>query len=157
MLKLNLQYFVHLMQRVSVQFSHSHVSDSLRPHESQHARPPCPSSTSGVHSNSCPSSRWCHLAISSSVISFSSFPQSLPVSKCFPISQLFAGGGQSTGVSSFSIIPSKEHPGLSLLIRKNPDAGEDWRQEEKRTTEDEMVGWHQWLNGHEFEQALGDG
>ena len=80
------------------QFSCSVVSDSLRPLELQHARPPCPSPTPGVHSNSCPSSRWCHPAISSSVIPFSSCPQSLPASESFPMSQLFAWGGQSTGV-----------------------------------------------------------
>ena len=73
----------------SVQFSRSVVSDSLRPHESQHARPPCPSSpTPGVHSDSRPSSQWCHPAISSSVVPFSSCPQSLPASESFPVSQL---------------------------------------------------------------------
>ena len=77
----------------SVQFSRSVVSDSLRPHESQHARPPCPSPTSGVHPNSCPLSQWCHPAISSSVIPFSSCPQSLTASGSFPMSQLFAWGG----------------------------------------------------------------
>ena len=81
----------------SVQFSHSVVSDSLRPHESQHAGPPCPSPTPGVHS--CPLSQWRHPAISSFVIPFSSCPQSLPASESFPVSQLFAWGGQSTGVS----------------------------------------------------------
>ena len=86
----------------SLQFSRSVVSDSLWPHESQHARPPCPSPTPGVHPNSCPSSRWCHPAISSSVVPFSSFPQSLPVSESFPMSQLFAWGGQSTGVSALA-------------------------------------------------------
>ena len=96
----------------SVQFSRSVMSNPLRPHELQHARPVCPSPTPGVHSNSCPSSLWCHPAISSSVISFLSCPQSLPASGSFPMSQLFARGGQSTGVFSFSIIPSKEHPGL---------------------------------------------
>ena len=103
------------VQFSSVHFSHSVVSDSLRPHESQHARPPCPSPTPGVHSNSHPSSRWSHLAISSSVVPFSSCPQSLRASESFPMSQLFAWGGQSTGVStlaSFLLIPSKEHPGL---------------------------------------------
>ena len=85
---------------------------TLRPHESQHARPPCPSPTPGVHSDSCPSSQWCHPAISSSVIPFSSCPQSLPASESFPMSQLFVWGGQSTGISAFSISPSKEHPGL---------------------------------------------
>ena len=92
----------------SDQFSHSVVFDSLRPHESQHARPPCPSQTSGVYSNSCPSSRWCHPAISSSVIPFSSCPQSLPASGSFPMSQLFAWSSQSIGVSaSASVLPMK--------------------------------------------------
>ena len=90
----------------SVQFSHSVVSDSLRPHESQHARPPCPSPTPGVYPNSCPLSQWCHPAISSSVVPFSSCPQSLPASGSFPMSQLLAWGGQSTGVSpSASVLP----------------------------------------------------
>ena len=84
----------------SVQFSHSVVSDSLRPHESQHARPPCPSPTPRVHPNSRPSSQWCHPAISPSVIPFSSCSQSLPASRSFPKSQLFAWGGQSIGVSA---------------------------------------------------------
>ena len=86
----------------SVQFSCSFMSDSLRPHELQHTRPPCPSPTPGVHSNSCPSSQWCHPAKSSSVIPFSSCPQSLPASESFPMSQLFAWGGQSTGVSALA-------------------------------------------------------
>ena len=87
------------------------VSDSLWPHESQHARPPCPSPSPGVHSDSRPWSQWGHPAISSSVVSFSSCPQSLPASESFPMSQLFAWGGQSRSFS-FSIIPSKEIPGL---------------------------------------------
>ena len=78
------------------------MSDSLWPHESQHARPPCPSPTPGVHSNSRPSSWWCHPAISSSVVPFSSCPRSLPASESFPMSQLFAWGGQSTGVSALA-------------------------------------------------------
>ena len=82
----------------SVQFSRSVVSDSLQPHESQHARPSCPSPTPGVQSDSRPSSQWCHPAISSSVVPFSSCPQSLPASESFPMSQLFTWGGQSTGV-----------------------------------------------------------
>ena len=86
------------------QFSRSVVSNSLQPHESQHARPPCPSPAPGVHSNSCPSSRWCHPAISSSVVPFSSCPQSLPASGSFPMSQLFTWGGQSIGVSA-SVLP----------------------------------------------------
>ena len=90
----------------SVQFSCSVAPDSLRPHESQHARPPCPSPAPGVHSNSCPSSWWCHPAISFSVIPFSSCPQSVPASGSFPVSQLFAGGGQSIRVSaSASVLP----------------------------------------------------
>ena len=90
----------------SVQFSHSVVSDSLRPHESQHTRPPCPSATPRAYSNSCLSSRWCHPAISSSVVPFSSCPQSLSASRSFPMSQLFAWGGQSIGVSaSASVLP----------------------------------------------------
>ena len=90
----------------SVQFSHSVVSDYSQPHESQHARPPCPSPTPRVHSNPFPLSRWCHPAISSSVIPFSSCPQSLPASGYFPISKLFAWGGQSIGVSALaSVLP----------------------------------------------------
>ena len=90
----------------SVQFSHSVVSNSLQPHELQHARPPCPSPTPGVHPNPCPSSRWCYPAISSSVASFSSCHQSLPASESFPMSQLFAWGGQSIGVSDLaSVLP----------------------------------------------------
>ena len=81
----------------SVQFSHSVMSDFLRPHESQHARPPCPSPTPRVHSNSRPSSQWCDPAISSFVVPFSSCPQSLSASQSFPTSQLFAWGSQSTG------------------------------------------------------------
>ena len=89
---------------------------TLWPHESQHARPPCPSPIPGVYSNSCPSSWWCHPAISSSVVPFSFCPQSLPASGSFQMSQLFASGGQSIGVSfSFSISPSNEHPGWSPL------------------------------------------
>ena len=86
----------------SVQFGHSVVSDSLQPHESQHARPPCPSPSPRVHSDSHPSSQWCHPAISSSVVPFSSCPQSVPASEFFPMSQLFAWCGQSTGVSALA-------------------------------------------------------
>ena len=91
---------------ISVQFSRSVVSDSLRPHELQHSRPPCPSPSPRVHSDSCPSSPWCHPAISSWVIPFSSCPQSLPASESFPVSQLFTWGGQSIGVSALaSVLP----------------------------------------------------
>ena len=86
----------------SVQFSSSFVSSSLRPHELQHARPPCTSPTPRVHPNSCPSSRWCHPTISSSVVPFSSCPQSLPASESFPMSQLFTWGGQTIGVSALA-------------------------------------------------------
>ena len=89
-----------------VRFSRSVISDSLRPHEPQHTRPPCPSPTRGVSSNSCPSSRWCHPAISSSVVPFSSCSQSLPASGSFPVSQLFTWGGPSIGASaSTSVLP----------------------------------------------------
>ena len=104
----------------SVQFSRWVVSDSLRPHELQHARLPCPSPTPGVHSNSRPSSQRCHPAISSSVIPFSSCPQSLPASESFPMSQLFTRGGQSTGVS-----------GLASFLPKNT---QDW-------SPSEWTGW----------------
>ena len=90
----------------SVQFSRSVMSDSLRPHKLQHTRPPCPSPTPRVHPNSCPSSQWCHSAISSSVVPSSSCPQLLPASGSFPMSQLFTWGGQSIGVSaSASVLP----------------------------------------------------
>ena len=96
-----------IFKNSSVQFSCSVVSDSLRPHESQHARPPCPSPTPGAYPDSCPSSPWCHPAVSSSVVPFSSCPQSLPASGSFQMSQLFAAsGGQSIEVSaSASVLP----------------------------------------------------
>ena len=101
------------VQFSSVHFSHSVVSDSLRPHESQHARPPCPSPSPGVHSNSPTSSPWCHPAISSSVVPFSSCLQSLLVSESFPMSQLFAWRGQSTGVSALASF--QRNPRADLL------------------------------------------
>ena len=114
--------FIHLHQFSSVQFSHSVMSDSLRPHESQHARPPCASPSPRVHSDSRPSSPWCHPAISSSVVPFSSSvvpfsscPQSLPASESFPMSQLFAWGGQSTGVSALASFLPKNTQGWSPL------------------------------------------
>ena len=97
----------------SVQFIRSVVSDSLRPQELQHARPPCPSPTSGVQPNPCPSSQWCHPTVSSSVISFSSYPQSFPASRCFPLSQLFRWPKYWS--FSFKISPTNEHPGLISL------------------------------------------
>ena len=95
----------------SVQFSSSVLSDSLRPHESQHTRPPCPSPTPRVHSDSCPSSQWCHPAISSSVVPFSSCPQTLPASESSNESTLPMKWSKYWSFS-FSIIPSKEIPGL---------------------------------------------
>ena len=120
----------------SVQFSRSVVSDSLRPHESQHARPPCPSPTPGVHSDSRPSSQWCHPAISSFVVLFSSRPQSLPASESFPMSQLFAWGGQSTGVSALA----------SFLPKKSQEVTIGYMQ----STSWEMLGWKK----HKLESRL---
>ena len=97
-----------MITQSSIQIRSHHrsvMSDSLRPHESQHIRLPCPSPTPGVHPDSLPSSQWCHPAISSSVVPFSSCPQSLPASQSFPMSQLFAWGGQSTGVLLASFLP----------------------------------------------------
>ena len=105
--------YTHRETYISDQISCSVVSDSWLPHESQHARPPCPSPTPWVHSDSRPSSQWCHPAISSSVGPFSSCPQSLPASESFPMSQIFAWSGQSTGVlASASVLPKKS-PGWS--------------------------------------------
>ena len=103
-----------------VQFSRSVMSDSSRPHESQHARPPCSSPTPGVHSNSRPLSQWCHPDISSSVAPFSSCPQSLPASESSPMSQLFAWDGQSTGVSASASFLPKKSQGWS------PSEGTGW-------------------------------
>ena len=110
-----LMYYAFTAKSVfkSVQFSRSVVSDSLWPHELQYSRPPSPSPNPRVYSNSCPLSRWCHPAISSSLIPFSSCPQTFPASGSFQMSQLFASGGQSIGVSaSKSVLPSNEHLGL---------------------------------------------
>ena len=110
-------HFIHSFHKVfsSIQVSCSVVSDSLRPHELQHARPPCPSPTPGVYSNSCPLSRWWHPAISSSVVPFSSCPQSLPASESFLMSQLFTWGGQSIGVSALASVLPKNTQGWSPL------------------------------------------
>ena len=116
LIKINCLLEVKIMNRnkiSSVQFSRSVVSNSLQTHESQHARPPCPSPTPRVHSNSCPSSRWCHPAVSSSVVPFFSCPQSLPASESFPMSQLFTWGGQSTGVSASASFLPKNTQGWS--------------------------------------------
>ena len=102
---------IHLFS--SVQFSCSVMSISLQLHELRHARPRCRSPTPGVHPNSCPSSRWCHPSLSSSVVPFSSCPQSLPASESFPMSQLFAWGSQSTGVLALASFPPKKSQGWS--------------------------------------------
>ena len=106
------QKYLHIYIR-SDQISRSVVSDSLRHHESQHTRPPCPSPTPRVHPNPRPLSQWCHPAISSSVVLFSSCPQSLPASGSFPMSQLFAWGNQSTGVSAVASFLPKKSQGWS--------------------------------------------
>ena len=101
-------YFFKLLSNItsSVQFSHSVVSHSLRPHEPQHARPPCISPAARVYPNPCLLSRWCHPTISSSVVPFTTCPQSFPASGSFQMSQLFTLGGQSIGVSaSTSVLP----------------------------------------------------
>ena len=95
--------------------SRSVMSDSMRPHGLQHAKPPCPSPTPGVHSDSCPSSQWCHSAISSSVFPFSSCPQCLPASESFPMSQLFTSGRQSIGVSALASVLPKNTQNWSPL------------------------------------------
>ena len=101
-----INYIAFSDQFFSLQFSRSVVSDSLRPHGLQHARLPCLSPTPGACSNSCPLSQWCHPTISSSVVPFSSCPQSFPASGSFLMSQLFASGGQSIGASaSASVLP----------------------------------------------------
>ena len=105
----------------TIQFGCSVVSDSLQPHESRHTRPPCPSPTPGVHSDSRLSSQWCHPAISSSVVPFSSCPQSLPASESFPMSQLFTWGGQNTG-------------GVSALVSFLPKKSQGW-------SPSEWTGW----------------
>ena len=105
-IKTTMRHYLIPVRISSVQFNPSVISDSLRPHERQHTRPPCPSPTPGVYPNPCPSSRWCHPTISSSVVPFSSCPQSLPASGSFQMSQLFATGDQSIGVSaSTSALP----------------------------------------------------
>ena len=110
-----LEGILHVILLSSVQFSCSVMSSSLRPHESQHTRPPCPSPTPGVYSNSCPMSQWCRPVISSSVIPFSSCPQSLPTLGSFPMSQIFTWGGQSIGVSALASVLPMNTQDWSLL------------------------------------------
>ena len=105
---------MELWGHLSIQFSSvAQLCPTLRPHESQHARPPCPSPTPGVHSDSRPLSQWCHPATSSSVVPFSSCPQSLPASESFPVSQPFTWGGQRTGVSALASFLPKKSQGYS--------------------------------------------
>ena len=118
----SLQSLLELRFIILVQFSHTVTSDSLRPHGLQHARPPCPSPTSGVYPNSFPLSQWCHPTISSSVIPFSSHLQSFPASESFQMSQLFASGDQSIGVSASTSV---------LQINT-----QDWRP----------LGWTGWIS-----------
>ena len=118
----------------SVQFSCSVVSNSLRPHESQHAWPPCPSPTPRVHSNSCPSSRWCHPAIPSSVISFSFCLQSFPASGSFQMSQLFASAAQSIGVSASASVPPMNTQDWSPLDGLVGSPSSPWDSQESSPT-----------------------
>ena len=137
------------------------MSDSLWPHESQHARPPCPSPTPGVHSNLHPSSRWCHPAISSSVIPFSSCPQFLPASESFPMSQLFAWGGQSTGVSTLASFLPKNTQGWSplgwtgwiSLQSKGLSRVFSEKKKKKRVFSDTTVQKHQFLGAQLSSQS----
>ena len=101
-----LNIFEYLFEMSSVQFSCSVVSNSLQPHGLQHTRPPCPSPSPGVYSNSCPLSQWYHPTISSSILPFSSCLQSFPASGSFYMSQFFTSGGQSIGVSASTSVPS---------------------------------------------------
>ena len=123
----------------SVQFSLSVVSDSLRPHRLQHAKPPCPSLTPGVYSNPCPLSQWCHLTISSSVVPFSSRLQSFPASGSFPMSQLFPSGSQSIGLSaSTSVLPMNTQEWSPLNVNLDYNQIKVKISQEKRHT-----GWSQ--------------
>ena len=145
----------------SVQFSRSVMSNSLPSHESQHARPPCPSPTPGAYSNSCPLSQWCHPAISSSVVPFSSCPQSLPASGSFPMSHLFTWGGQSIEVSaSASVFPmntlisfkmdwliSLQSTGLSRVfsnatVQKHQFFGTQLSSQSKKKQQKLILLWH---------------
>ena len=126
-----------IAQFSSVQFNPSVMSDSLQHHESQHARPPCASPTPGVHSDSRPSSQWCHPAISSSVVHFSSCPQSLPASESFPMSQVFPWGGQSTSESfpkSQLFTWGGQSTGVSALALFFPKKSQGW-------SPSEWTGW----------------
>ena len=145
----------------SVQFSCSVVSESLWPHELQHTRPPCPSPTPRVHSNSHPPSRWCHPAISSSVVPFYSCPQSLAASGSFPMSQLFAWGGQSTGASaSASFLPKNtqdwfplEWTGWIALQSKGLSKINKFILKKKRVFSNTIVQKHQFFSAQLSSQS----
>ena len=172
---LSTQAHMLTIQSSSVQFSSSVVSDSLRPHESQHARPPCPSPSPGVHSNLRPSSRWCYPAISSSVVRpLFLLPPIPPSIRVFSNeSTLHMRWPKYWSWCVFVIIKEclqilyfmqpNETPVLwpphvkSWLIGKDSDAGTDWGQEEKGITEDEMAGWYHRLDGRESQWILGVG
>ena len=153
------------------------MSNSLRPHGLQHTRFPCPSPSPGVCSNSCPLNWWCHPTISFSVIPFSSCLQSFTELVYFQMSQLFASGGHSLlartnhrdqpdckrgyrmqgskGWVPDYLLSANFSACEELAHWKRSWSGKDWKQEEKGATEEEMVRWHHWLDGHKFEQALG--
>ena len=114
-ISLNTFLFLYLLCLSSVQFSHSVVLNSLQPHELQHVRLPCPLWTPRVHPNPCPLNRWCHPTISSSIVHFSSCPQSFPASGSFPMSQLFASGGQNIEVSASTYQSFQWKPRTDLL------------------------------------------
>ena len=136
----------------SVQFSRSVVSDSLQPHESQHARPPCPSP--GVHPDSRPLSQWCHPAVSSSVIPFSSCPQSLPASESFPVSQLFAWSGQSTGLSALaSFLPEKSRADLQNGLVGSPCSPRDSQEGLSRVFSNTTVQKYQFFSAQLSSQS----
>ena len=136
----NYHNIVNWLSVSSVQFSRSIVSDSLRPHEWQHARPPCSSPTPGIHSDSRPPSQWCHAAISSSVVPFSSCPQSLPALESFPVSQLFAWCGQSTGVSALaSFLPKNTQDWYNIKFNFKKDGKK--RTRETESTNNRIPWW----------------
>ena len=143
----------------SVQFSCSIVSNSLRPHESQHARPLCPSPTPGVYSNSYPLSQWCHPALSSSVVPFSSCPQSLPASGSFPMSQLFTWGGQSIGVSALaSVLPMNTQDSSPVVhkgISNRKWGGREYVKKRQLNNTDKEIYHHQPCEGSLLGPALG--
>ena len=146
------------MNKPSVQFSCSVVSDSLQPHESQHTRPPCPSPTPRVHPNSCASSQWCHPSVTHPTNVKNEGVKVLVTQSCLCDSMDYSPPGSS--VHGWTLLCSDVnvlYDEKNWLIGKDPDAGKDWRREETGTAEDEMGGWHHWLNGHGSGWTLGVG